>query len=243
MAIITTEQIQGIYEDVALLQSQVVELQAQMSTANTNIANLNVALGQLNPGATELTADTDLSSLGAGTYVIPSTSVSATLLNKPTANTATGYIIVLEGGSAGQLIMYYIPCAKEGTSYYQRAYYEGSWGTWKEVNVFDSGWLDLPLSSGVIAFNEEQKPRYRRIGKEVFISGVVKNISVFNTVIATLPVDYRPSKKVIFAVPSTATKFSRISIQTNGVMTYEQSNDDVVGTGNWHSVACNYNVD
>lgn len=243
MAIITTEQIQAIYEDVEILKAQVAELQTQMGTANTNIANLSVALGQLNTGATELTADTDLDTLGEGTYVIPSTSVSATLLNKPTTNTATGHIIVLKGGSAGQLIMYYIPCAKEGASYYQRAYYESSWGTWKEVNVFDSGWIDLPLSSEVVAFNEEQKPRYRRIGKEVFISGVVKNISAFNTVIATLPVNYRPSKKVIFAVPSTATKFSRISIQTNGVMTYEQSNDDIVGTGNWHSVACNYNVD
>lgn len=243
MATITPEQLQSIYEDVALLQSQVAELQAQMITAQNDIGNLSLSLGQLSTGAIELTANTDLNTLGVGKYVIPSTSVSATLVNKPIANTATAYIIVLEGGSAGQLIMYYIPCAKEGASYYQRAYYESSWGTWKDVNLFDSGWIDLPLSGDVIPFNEEQKPRYRRIGKEVFITGVVKNIGAFNTVIATLPVNYRPSKKIIIAVPSTSTKFSRISVQTNGVMTYEQSNDDIVGTGNWHSIACNYNVD
>lgn len=236
-------ELQGIYEDVALLQAQVAQLQSEMITAQTGITSLSNVVGQISIEATELTASTDLDTLGVGTYVIPSTSISATLLNKPTANTATGYIIVLSGGSAGQLIMYYVPCAKEGASYYQRAYYESSWGTWKDVNVFDSGWLDLPLSGSVIAFNEEQKPRYRRIGKEVFISGVVKNISAFNTVIATLPVNYRPSKKIIIVIPSTATKFSRISIQTDGVMMYEQSSDDIVGAGNWHSIACNYNVD
>lgn len=243
MATITPEQLQSIYEDVALLQSQVAQLQSEMATAQSNIGNLSLALGQLSTGAIELTANTDLNTLGVGSYIIPSTSVSATLVNKPTANTATAHVIVLEGGSAGQLIMYYIPCAKEGASYFQRAYYENSWGTWKDVNVFDSGWLDLQLSGSVIPFNEEQKPRIRRIGKEVFITGVVKNISAFNTVIATLPANYRPSKKLIIAVPSTATKFSRISIQTDGVMTYEQSNDDIVGTGNWHSIACSYNVD
>ena len=243
MATITPEQLQSIYEDVALLQSQVAELQAQMIIAQSDITSLRTVLEQSDSGVIELTANTDLNTLGVGKYVIPSTSVSATLVNKPTANTATAHVIVLEGGSAGQLIMYYIPCAKEGASYYQRAYYESSWGTWKDVNLFDSGWIDLPLSGDVIPFNEEQKPRYRRIGKEVFITGVVKNIGVFNTVIATLPVNYRPSKKIIIAVPSTATKFSRISVQTNGVMTYEQSNDDIVGTGNWHSIACNYNVD
>lgn len=237
------EQVQGIYEDVALLQSQVAELQSQMSTAHSDIASIRLVLEQLSSGAVELVADTDLNTLGVGSYIIPSTTVSATVSNKPTSNTATAHIIVLKGGSAGQLIMYYIPCSKDGASYYQRAYYESSWGTWKDINVFDSGWIDLPLANGVIAFNEEQKPRYRRIGKEVFVSGVVKNISVFNTVIATLPVNYRPSKKVIFAIPSTATKFSRISIQTDGVITYEQSNDDIVGSGNWHSIACNYSVD
>jgi hypothetical protein len=232
-----------IYDDVMELQQKVALLENQMLIAQNDIAGLNNALLTLNTNAVELTADTNLDTLGVGEYIIPSTTISATLVNKPIASTATAHVIVLAGGSAGQLIMYYIPCSKDGASYYQRAFYEGSWGAWKDVNVYDSGWLDLPLSSGVIAFNEEQKPRYRRIGKEVFISGVVKNISVFNTVIATLPVNYRPSKKVIFAVPSTATKFSRISIQTNGVMTYEQSNDDIVGANNWHSVACNYNVD
>lgn len=218
----------SLYDDVAALQTQMAE-------AQTAIAALQ---------ATALTEGADLNTLGAGRYYVPNTTIAASLINKPAAaNTATAYIEVLEGGNSGQLIMYYRPCAKEGASYYQRSFYSGSWGDWHDVNEFDSGWLDLPLSGDVIAFNDEQKPRYRRIGKEVFISGVVKNISAFNTIIATIPVNFRPSKKIIIAVPSTATKFSRISINTNGNIIYEQSNDDIVGVGNWHSVACNFNVE
>jgi len=232
----------GIYEDVALLQTQMSELQTNVSNLETDINNLENELNDSD--VTVLEVDTDLNSLDVGSYVIPNTTVANSLLNKPSnSNSATAFINVVTGGGAGQKMMYYIPCAKEGASYWQRAYYQNTWGDWHEVNVFDSGWLDLPLSNGVIAFNDEQKPRYRRIGKEVFITGVVKNITAFNTVISTLPVNYRPSKKLIIAVPSTATKFSRISIQTNGVMTYEQSNDDIVGATNWHSVACTYNVD
>jgi hypothetical protein len=211
----------NIYEDVEALQLAVAALQTK-----------------------EIAENTDLNTLTVGRYIIPDTATSTTLLNKPSnANSATGYIDVVAGGNSGQLMQYYRPCAKEGASYWQRAYYSGSWGDWHEINVFDSGWIDLTLTGDVIAFNEEQKPRYRRIGKEVFITGVVKNISEFNTVIATIPVNYRPSKKIIIAVPSTATKFSRISIQTTGVITYEQSSDNIVGTGNWHSIACSYNVD
>lgn len=226
---------QTIYDDVAALTERVVALESAMTTVLSQLSGI---------GVVQLTNGTDLNTLGVGRYTIPNTTISASLVNKPAnANAATGHIDVIESGNSGQLMMYYYPCSKEGASYWERAYYESSWGPWNEVNTFDSGWIDLPLAGSVIAFNDEQKPRYRRIGKEVFISGVVKNISAFNTVIATMPANYRPSKKVIFAIPSTATKFSRISIQTNGVMTYEQSNDDIVGITNWHSIACSYNVD
>lgn len=216
-----------IYERVEALEQLIPTLQTQL---------LEMSAQALESGA-------DLNTLGVGNYYIPNTVVSTSLLNKPAnANTATAYIEVVEGGGSGQLMQYYRPCAKEGASYWQRSYYEGAWGDWNEINVFDSGWLDLTLSGNVIAFNDEQKPRYRRIGKEVFISGVVKNITANETLIATIPVNYRPSKKVIFAVPSTGTKFSRISIHTNGAMYFEQSSDNAIAAGNWVSVSCNYNV-
>lgn len=218
-----------IYEDVANLQERVALLE-------------NVVV-QLQTGGTVLDVNTNLDTLGIGTYIIPSASVCSSLLNKPISSNATGFIKVIQGGIEGQLIMYYVPCSKEGASYYQRAFYENTWGSWHDIDVFDSGWIDLTLNTGVLAFNEEQKPRYRRIGKEVFITGVVKNISANETVIATLPTNYRPSKKIIIAVPSTSTKFSRISVLTTGAINYEQMNEGTPATSNWHSVACSFNVD
>lgn len=203
------------------------------ATAITEIKN-EIAVTALANGA-------DLNTLGVGKYFVPNTVVAASLINKPAA-AGTAFVMVVPAGNSGQLMQYYFPCAKEGASYYQRSFYAESWGDWHEINVFDSGWIDLPLTGSVIAFNDEQKPRYRRIGKEVFISGVVKNISANETIIATLPVNYRPCKKVIVAVPSTGTKFSRISITTGGVMTFEQSSDNTIAAGNWVSVACSYNV-
>ena len=234
------EQLGTIYEDVADLQARVTALETLTATQQSTIDAMQLVINGL--GAQTLAENTDLNALGVGDYVIPSATVCATLLNKPITGNATGFIKVVAGGAAGQLMQYYFPCSKEGASYYQRAFYESAWGGWHEINCYDSGWLDLPLTGDVIAFNEEQKPRYRRVGKMVFLSGVVKNISAFNTVIATLPVNYRPSKKIIIAEPSTGVKFSRISILTTGVITYEQSSDNTVAAGNWHSIACCFNV-
>lgn len=223
-----------IYEDVAELQERVAQLESLTAQMQTEISALQTqTLGE----------SSDLNALGVGTYLIPSAAICATLSNKPISSNATGFVKVTEGGSAGQLLMYYVPCSKEGASYYQRAYYESAWGDWHDVDVFDSGWIDMALSGSVVAFNEEQKPRYRRIGKEVFISGVVKNISANDTVIATLPANYRPSKKIIFAAPATGTNFSRISIMATGTITFEQISGNTPAASYWHSVACSFNVD
>lgn len=224
----TAETLANIYDDVEALTARVAALETQLA---------GMQVQTLAEGA-------DLNTLTVGDYYVPTTTIAATIVNKPAlANTATSYVETIEGGGDGQLMQYYRPCAKEGASYYQRSYYGGTWGSWNEVNNFDSGWLDLSLSGDVIAFNDEQKPRYRRIGKEVFISGVIKNVSANETLVATLPVNYRPSKKIIVAVPSTGTKFSRISVHTNGNIYYEQSNDNTVAASNWHSLACNFEVD
>lgn len=217
----------SIYDDVANLQIEVANLKTQMESV----------------AVTVLEADTDLNALTVGNYVIPNTTISATLLNKPSSNTATAFISVIAGGNSGQLIMYFFPCAKEGASYYQRSFYEQSWGAWNEINIFDSGWLDLTLQNNVLAFNDEQKPQYRRLGKTVLLRGVVKSVTAFETVIATLPANYRPAKRVIFATPSTSTKFSRISVNTDGRIIYEQNNEDAVTSGNWHSITCMFSVD
>lgn len=112
-----------------------------------------------------------------------------------------------------------------------------------QTKITDSGWIDLQLNTGVEPHSEEQKPRYRKVGNTVFLSGVFKNIEGDNIPIATLPEGYRPSKKVILPFASMGQKINRMEILTNGIIQYSRSTIEPTVTTNWHSIACTFNVD
>ncbi len=189
-----------------------------------------------------LTEGADIHELAVGRYYIPSAEISATILNKPTTSTATAYIDVIPGGAEGQKTVIYKPCRKGDASYYHAAYYVGAWGDWDFVNLIDSGWLDLPLATGISAYNEAQKPRYRKIGNEVFLSGVMKGVTASDTVVATLPAGYRPEKRVILPIACVGQMLAKISIDTNGSITFNRSTVEPVITENWHSIACVFSI-
>jgi hypothetical protein len=210
----------NIYEDVEALQIAVANLQTKSIAENT-----------------------DLNTLTVGNYYIPSAEVSATILNKPTTRTATATVTVMQSGDDGQLIMIYRICDKTSNISYQRAYYTSGWGTWSEVDLTDSGWIDLPLETGIIAYNDAQKPRYRKLGKTMFLSGVYKGAVGENVVIATLPTGYRPNKKVILPMASVGQMFSKISIETNGQIVLNRTTVEPIIAENWHSIACCFELD
>ena len=112
-----------------------------------------------------------------------------------------------------------------------------------QTKLFDSGWGNLPLAEGITAYNEEQTPRYRRIGNEVFLSGVFKGVTVNNTVVGVLPEGFRPNKKIMFTTPSISQCMSRISITADGVITHERATVEPLVMSNWHSIACNFTID
>jgi hypothetical protein len=210
----------NIYEDVEALQLAVAALQTK-----------------------EIAENTDLNGLTAGNYYIPSAEVSATILNKPTTRTATANITVMQAGNDGQLIMIYRICDKTTATYYQRVYYTSGWGAWLEVGLTDSGWLDLPLATGITAYSDAQKPRYRKIGNTVFLNGVYKGAVGENVTVATLPTGYRPAKKAILATASVGQMFSKISIETNGEIVLNRTTVEPIVAENWHSIACCFEVD
>lgn len=112
-----------------------------------------------------------------------------------------------------------------------------------QEQLTDTGWIDLPLSNGITAYSEEQRPRYRRIGKEVFLSGVVKGVTANNTPVGTLPEGFRPSKKIIYCTPSISQCMSRIGISSAGVITHERATVEPLTASNWHSIAYNFTID
>lgn len=65
-----------------------------------------------------------------GYYAIPNTAVSATLLNRPWANTATGGLYVTaEGDGIGKCQIAH-QLSKDGGAIYERSYYQNAWGAW-----------------------------------------------------------------------------------------------------------------
>lgn len=66
----------------------------------------------------------------------------------------------------------------------------------------DSGWQSLTLGSGVTQYSAANYPvRCRKIGKQVYIEGLISNAVALNVTVATIPNGYRPSKNQIVAVP------------------------------------------
>lgn len=225
----TTATPMNVYDDVEELKMQVAALQTTVAALQTSLSAMQIQI---------VAENTDLFTLGVGRYYVPSAAVSATLLNKPITNTWTAYIDVLPAGADGQLIMRYCPVSKDFESYYQVAYYSGAWGNWKVVSLKFTDWTDLPLASGISAYSEAQKPRYMRTNKTVFLSGVITGLTEHDTVIATLPSGFRPAKKVIVPIASIGQIISRMSIDTDGTVSYNRSTIEPIIAANWHSIAC-----
>lgn len=111
-----------------------------------------------------------------------------------------------------------------------------------ESETSDSGWNVLPLAEGITGYSTEQQPMYRKIGKTLYLSGVVRGISQSNMVIATLPENFRPSKKVILPFASIGQKINRMEIFTNGNIQYSRSTIEPTIEENWHSIACCFSL-
>lgn len=212
----------NIYDDVEQLKADVAALQISLSAMQIQVVVEN----------------TDIFSLNVGRYYVPSAAVAATLLNKPITNSWTAYIDVLPAGADGQKIIRYCPVSKDFESYYQVAYYSGSWGNWKTVSLKHTDWTDLPLASGITAYSEAQKPRYMRNNKTIFLSGVVKGLTTHDSLIGTLPAGFRPAKKVIFPIASVGQIISKMSVETDGRIVYNRSSMEPIVAENYHSIAC-----
>lgn len=231
-----TIDLQTIYDDVEALTQRVAALENGMIAVNN-------AINSLSAGAIVLESGADLHTLNEGDYIIPNAAVSATILNKPITNNLTARVKVINCGDEGQKSIYFIPCVKSNPTYYHAAYYQGNWGAWNIINLINTNWTELPLINGAEAYSEAQKPCYKRVGNEVFLSGVFKGVSASDTQIATLPVGFRPSRKVILTVAAIGQKIDRIEILADGVVRYNRSTIEPTTAENWHSIACNYNVD
>lgn len=164
---------------------------------------------------------TDLNNLGIGNYVCPGSTVGKTLLNTPTQG---GFTLKVERntGEIANYIMQTISTIGTPPNVYKRTKNNATWGTWYKVAfIEDSGWLDLPLSSGISSLSGHTC-QYRKIGNVVYFKGLITGFTSTGSsvVIATLPAGYRPFAAGFYACPKTTddANIANIGITTSGML-------------------------
>ncbi|NFL57813.1 hypothetical protein FDB60_01840 [Clostridium botulinum] len=87
---------------------------------------------------------------------------------------------------------------------------------WKQLaTVDDTGWIDLPLASG-ITVDGNITPQYRRVNNQVFICGSILGVDSSAKTVAILPVGFRPSRANYYVGFTTGTYTNAIRIDSNG---------------------------
>ncbi|MGE7880161.1 hypothetical protein [Peribacillus muralis] len=59
-------------------------------------------------------------------------------------------------------------------------------------NLKSTPWLNLTLQNGVKSYQSNRIPQYKKIGNIVYLRGAVTNVLANGTIMATLPIGYRP---------------------------------------------------
>jgi len=106
----------------------------------------------------------------------------------------------------------------------------------------DSGWIEITLDSPFTAFTGSTdfgNPEYRKIGNIVNIQGLIEVNSASNaSTIFTLPVGYRPKKRIIFTVENGNQVTSRVDIFPNG----EVEAHSLANNGTWLNLSMTFMV-
>ena len=116
-----------------------------------------------------------------------------------------------------------------------------------EAMQADSGWRDLPLLNGATAYNDALRPQYRRIGKQIFLRGVAKNMTSADFVFAQLPIGYRPDTQYFFigssiTIDGKAT-FYTCQISVNGQIRINHSSSGQYNANNYVRLTTSFLVD
>ena len=106
----------------------------------------------------------------------------------------------------------------------------------------DSGWITATLSSPFTNFSADASftpVEYRKIGDIVNIQGLMDANSASNgSTIFTLPVGYRPKKRLIFTVENGNTVTARVDIFSDGIVQAH----NMANNGTWLNLSMTFMV-
>jgi hypothetical protein len=157
----------------------------------------------------------------AGFYYVGQGASGTGLTNHPLGAgfVSNGFMVVWNEGNT----YVYQQWSKIDGTVYTRACYQGTWSAWKQLaTTTQEAWINLTLINGWVSYGGTfATPGYRKNNfGEVELRGMVKSgLTTNGTVIATLPVGYRPTSDKAYAVicnNGTADVLGYISISTGG---------------------------
>jgi hypothetical protein len=182
-----------------------------------------------------------------GVYKINGTGIGATLLNCPTTFNAKLKVEYIQ--NTNYLLQTVI---SRDNLIYTRTFDGSIWSSWDCISNNDTGWLILPLASGITTNTLVRSvPMYRRIGKHVFVSGSVNATTdaSIRVITGTLPTGFRPISATPYKInPSSGQKLNRTFIDPNtGNVNIEYCWDLTTGskviTNTWHDITIDFWID
>ena len=220
------------------------------------VYRIKAAFGEIASSPLELSEGTDLDNLQtAGHYIIGSTTVSSTVLNKPlwySSTNSTAYIRVENAGNGMQRIQRYFPCNKDEQFEIQRIFYSNTWSDWFIVGGC-TPWKNLTIASGFELYSgtASNQPKYRVSGNVVTVMGVLSPTAEFTssttgvTIASGIPANYRPSVNLQFVCQGSGMNNWCCSITTSGTITiarYGTTATTTVPAGAWLPFCVTYQI-
>lgn len=209
-------------------------------------------LGHLVTSPAVLPTNQDLNTLlDPAYYIVGSTAVSGTILNKPPmTNTETALVEVIAMGDGLQRLQRYSLCDKDDQYVWQRLYYSSTWGTWMLI-AGCSGWKNLTIDSAFNAYSSNTQPRYRVNGNVVTVMGAVSPKTAFTssadkvTFASGIPEYLRPTTPLAFVCQGSGMNRWSCGVETNGTLTisrYGVTENVSVPTTAWLIFNCTYTI-
>ena len=220
------------------------------------VYRIKAAFGEIVSSPLELSEGTDLDNLQtAGHYIIGSTTVSSTVLNKPlwySSTNSTAYIRVENAGNGMQRIQRYFPCTKDEQFEFRRIFYSNTWSEWLIVGGC-TPWKNLTIASGFELYSgtASNQPKYRVSGNVVTVMGVLSPTAEFTssttgvTIASGIPANYRPSVNLQFVCQGSGMNNWCCSITTSGTITiarYGTTATTTVPAGAWLPFCVTYQI-
>lgn len=112
-----------------------------------------------------------------------------------------------------------------------------------DIAYQNTPWTNLTLQGGAKTYSTTTIPQYKKKGGVVYLKGAITGLTAANTIIGTLPANFRPrGTSHNYAMPTTGTQFARWAVNTDGTIELEGVNT-TIAVGDWFPINTCFDVD